>query len=192
MVVDSLLADDNKATKQYYLKKSRCRLSRTDLAYLQADSSPSPKGPVIWRPEIPLHDNPVELQVRQRVQKRKIAFGPLVAEGVDPPAELAEAVHTQTESNPLFVTEVVRLLASTGKQSGAFGIVDRHFPQNEEAALVLAGAFQSRFPGVGIPTGWVYDRAVHAPLVHLLQQIVDRVGRYLSMVGQVNHPPCPS
>jgi len=79
MVVDSLLADDNKATKQYYSRKATTRLSRTDLAYLQADSSPSPKGPVIWRLEIPLHNNPVELQVRQRVRKRKIGFGPLVA-----------------------------------------------------------------------------------------------------------------
>ena len=33
-----------------------------------------------------------------------------VAAGVDPPSGLAAAVHTQTEGNPLFVTEVVRLL----------------------------------------------------------------------------------
>ena len=32
-------------------------------------------------PEIPLHNNPVELQVRQRVRKRKISFGPRVADG---------------------------------------------------------------------------------------------------------------
>ncbi|MCH8745942.1 MAG: AAA family ATPase [Chloroflexi bacterium] len=38
-----------------------------------------------------------------------------VAAGVDPPAGLAEAVHTQTEGNPLFVTEVVRLLVQEGE-----------------------------------------------------------------------------
>ena len=38
-----------------------------------------------------------------------------VAAGVDPPAGLVEAVHTQTEGNPLFVTEVVRLLVQEGE-----------------------------------------------------------------------------
>ena len=35
--------------------------------------------------------------------------------GVNPPAELTEVVHRQTEGNPLFVTEVVRLLVQEGK-----------------------------------------------------------------------------
>ena len=38
-----------------------------------------------------------------------------MAAGVDPPAGLTEAVHTQTEGNPLFVTEVVRLLVQEGE-----------------------------------------------------------------------------
>jgi tetratricopeptide (TPR) repeat protein len=38
-----------------------------------------------------------------------------VAAGVDPPPGLAEAVYTQTEGNPLFVTEVVRLLVQEGE-----------------------------------------------------------------------------
>ena len=45
-----------------------------------------------------------------------------MAAGVDPPQGLAEAVHTQTEGNPLFVTEVVRLLVQEGEltqESGA-------------------------------------------------------------------------
>ena len=45
-----------------------------------------------------------------------------VAAGVDPPSGLAEAIHTQTEGNPLFVTEVVRLLVQEGEltqESGA-------------------------------------------------------------------------
>ena len=40
-----------------------------------------------------------------------------VAAGVEPPSGLAEAVHTQTEGNPLFVTEVVRLLVLEGELS---------------------------------------------------------------------------
>ena len=45
-----------------------------------------------------------------------------VAAGVDPPSGLVEAVYTQTEGNPLFVTEVVRLLVQEGEltqESGA-------------------------------------------------------------------------
>ena len=38
-----------------------------------------------------------------------------VVAGVDPPSGLAEAVHGQTEGNPLFVTEVVRLLVQEGE-----------------------------------------------------------------------------
>ncbi len=44
-----------------------------------------------------------------------------VAAGVDPPSGLAEAVHTQTEGNPLFVTEVVRLLVQEGELSSESG-----------------------------------------------------------------------
>ncbi|NQW19034.1 MAG: hypothetical protein HQ478_16295, partial [Chloroflexi bacterium] len=37
-----------------------------------------------------------------------------VAAGIDPPSALVDAVHTQTEGNPLFVTETVRLLIQEG------------------------------------------------------------------------------
>lgn len=37
---------------------------------------------VLAHPEIPLHNNPAELAARQRVRKRKISFGPRVADGV--------------------------------------------------------------------------------------------------------------
>ena len=37
---------------------------------------------VLSHPEIPLHNNPAELAARQRVRKRKISFGPRVADGV--------------------------------------------------------------------------------------------------------------
>ena len=38
-----------------------------------------------------------------------------LASGVNPPSGLTEAVHRQTEGNPLFVTEVVRLLVQEGE-----------------------------------------------------------------------------
>ncbi|MCH7653777.1 MAG: protein kinase, partial [Chloroflexi bacterium] len=38
-----------------------------------------------------------------------------VTSGIAPPATLVSAVHTQTEGNPLFVTEVVRLLVQEGE-----------------------------------------------------------------------------
>jgi hypothetical protein len=37
---------------------------------------------VLTHPEIPLHNNPVELEARQRVRKRDVSFGPRTAEGV--------------------------------------------------------------------------------------------------------------
>ncbi|MAF52082.1 MAG: hypothetical protein FI707_03110 [SAR202 cluster bacterium] len=44
-----------------------------------------------------------------------------VAAGVRPPNGLVDAVHTQTEGNPLFVTEVVRLLVQEGELSSDMG-----------------------------------------------------------------------
>jgi tetratricopeptide (TPR) repeat protein len=38
-----------------------------------------------------------------------------VTSGIEPPGALARAVHSQTEGNPLFVTEVVRLLVQEGE-----------------------------------------------------------------------------
>ena len=38
-----------------------------------------------------------------------------VSSGIAPPVGLVNAVHTQTEGNPLFVTEVVRLLVQEGE-----------------------------------------------------------------------------
>jgi DNA-binding CsgD family transcriptional regulator len=47
-------------------------------------------------------------------QQEVASFVALVA-GVEPAPELAAAVHQQTDGNPFFVTEVVRLLASQGR-----------------------------------------------------------------------------
>ena len=38
-----------------------------------------------------------------------------ITTGISPPSSLVRAVHTQTEGNPLFVTEVVRLLVQEGE-----------------------------------------------------------------------------
>jgi hypothetical protein len=37
---------------------------------------------VLKHPEIPLHNNPAELEARQRVRKRDVSFGPRTQEGV--------------------------------------------------------------------------------------------------------------
>ncbi|MDP6716083.1 MAG: protein kinase, partial [SAR202 cluster bacterium] len=56
----------------------------------------------------------------ERVVLRGLTFGDVtrfiqVTSGFEPPQSLARAVHSQTEGNPLFVTEVVRLLAQEGE-----------------------------------------------------------------------------
>jgi DNA-binding CsgD family transcriptional regulator len=60
-----------------------------------------------------------------RGQRRRLVLGGLdqravasfvaLSAGVEPPAELVAVVHRQTDGNPFFVTEVVRLLASQGR-----------------------------------------------------------------------------
>ena len=37
---------------------------------------------VLKHPEIPLHNNPVELEARQRVRKRDVSFGPRTQDGI--------------------------------------------------------------------------------------------------------------
>jgi eukaryotic-like serine/threonine-protein kinase len=50
--------------------------------------------------------------------------------GTDPPPGLAEAVHEQTDGNPFFVGEIVRLLASEGKlAAGARAASELEIPQ---------------------------------------------------------------
>jgi hypothetical protein len=48
-----------------------------------------------------------------------------VTSGITPPSSLVDAVHTQTEGNPLFVTEVVRLLVQEGELSSDESTVNR-------------------------------------------------------------------
>ena len=56
----------------------------------------------------------------ERVLLRGLTHGDVgrfieLAAGVNPPANLVDAVHTQTEGNPLFVTETVRLFVQEGE-----------------------------------------------------------------------------
>jgi DNA-binding NarL/FixJ family response regulator len=61
--------------------------------------------------------------VLRGLDEREVASFVAVVAGVQPAAGLAAAVHRQTDGNPFFVTEVVRLLASQGRlghaQAGA-------------------------------------------------------------------------
>jgi eukaryotic-like serine/threonine-protein kinase len=49
--------------------------------------------------------------------------------GAPSPGGLAEAVQEQTDGNPFFVGEVVRLLASEGKLTGESSVAELHIPQ---------------------------------------------------------------
>jgi DNA-binding CsgD family transcriptional regulator len=49
------------------------------------------------------------------LDEREVASFVTLVAGMAPPPELAAAVHRQTDGNPFFVTEVVRLLASQGR-----------------------------------------------------------------------------
>ncbi len=51
----------------------------------------------------------------RRLNRQDVGRFVEIVTGVEPPQGLVEAVHTQTEGNPLFVTEVVRLLVQEGE-----------------------------------------------------------------------------
>jgi DNA-binding NarL/FixJ family response regulator len=53
------------------------------------------------------------------LDEREVASFVALVAGVEPSPELASAVHRQTDGNPFFVTEVVRLLASQGRLNHA-------------------------------------------------------------------------
>lgn len=55
-----------------------------------------------------------ERVVLRGLQKHDVARFIEIAAGITPPQALVDAVHTQTEGNPLFVTETVRLLIQEG------------------------------------------------------------------------------
>jgi len=55
-----------------------------------------------------------ERVVLRGLQKHDVQRFIEIAAGIEPPTALVDAVHTQTEGNPLFVTETVRLLIQEG------------------------------------------------------------------------------
>jgi predicted ATPase len=81
--------------------------------------------------------------------------------GVPPSAALAAALHQQTDGNPFFVTEVVRLLASQGRLDAA------------------AGA--ARVPTAGLPEG---VRAVVAARLGRLSEACRRVLEVAAVLGR--------
>jgi DNA-binding SARP family transcriptional activator/tetratricopeptide (TPR) repeat protein len=82
-----------------------------------------------YREEDATEDEPASASLAElrRLPSRHIRLGGLAAEhvgdyielatGVTPPLSLVEAIHAETEGNPLFVGEVVRLLAAEGRLS---------------------------------------------------------------------------
>jgi DNA-binding SARP family transcriptional activator len=84
-----------------------------------------------YREEEAVEDEPVatSLSELRRLPCRHIQLGGLSAEhvatyielstGITPPERLVRAIHAETEGNPLFVGEVVRLLAAEGRLSEA-------------------------------------------------------------------------
>jgi predicted ATPase len=84
-----------------------------------------------YREEEAAEDEPVSASLSElrRLPSRDLRLGGLtaaqvasyieLATGITPPGGLVEAIHTETEGNPLFVGEVVRLLASEGSPGGA-------------------------------------------------------------------------
>jgi eukaryotic-like serine/threonine-protein kinase len=84
-----------------------------------------------YREEEAIEEEPVSASLSElrRLPSRELRLGGLAAEhvasyielatGVTPPEALVEAIHTETEGNPLFVGEIVRLLASEGRLSAA-------------------------------------------------------------------------
>jgi DNA-binding SARP family transcriptional activator len=82
-----------------------------------------------YRDEEAAEAEPVSASLSElrRLPSRHLQLGGLAAEhvaayielatGITPPASLVEAIHTETEGNPLFVGEVVRLLAAEGRLS---------------------------------------------------------------------------
>ena len=68
----------------------------------------------LTHPEIPLHNNPAELGARQRVRKRKISFGPRVAEGVKAWDTFMSLVETTRKLGVNFLDYILDRIMGTG------------------------------------------------------------------------------
>jgi DNA-binding CsgD family transcriptional regulator len=134
-------------------------------------------------------------------QQDVASFVALVA-GVEPSAELAAAVHRQTDGNPFFVTEVVRLLASQGRlahaQAGApvlaaglpegvravvaerLGRLSDGCQRVLEVAAVLGRDFQLRAlqPASGLDQGRLLGLLEEAEAARVLGPVSGGLGRW--------------
>ncbi|HIM79506.1 MAG TPA: hypothetical protein EYM54_05340, partial [Dehalococcoidia bacterium] len=93
-----------------------------------------------------------------------------VTAGVSPPEDFVEAVHTQTEGNPLFITEVVRLLMQEGDltaYSGATWTVRIPEGVREVIGRRLNGLSQeaNEILTIASVSGREFDPTVIAPLI---------------------------
>jgi predicted ATPase/DNA-binding NarL/FixJ family response regulator len=129
------------------------------------------------------------------------SFVALVA-GVEPSPELAAAVHRQTDGNPFFVTEVVRLLASQGQLGAAeasaprlaaslpegiravvaerLGRLSNDSRRVLEVAAVLGRNFQLRVlqPASGLDPGRLLELLEEAEAARVVIEVPGGLGRW--------------
>ena len=93
--------------------------------------------------------------------------------GIAPPAELVEAVHTQTEGNPLFVSEILRLLEREGaltperlETRESWSVASLRASASERALAALA------YPG-GVRAGAVGNPGVRLHAAATLGKLVE-------------------
>jgi predicted ATPase/DNA-binding SARP family transcriptional activator len=114
--------------------------------------------------------------------------------GITPAAELVIAIHSETEGSPLFVTEIVRLLAAEGQLTaqgvhlrippGVRAVIDRRVGRLSEqcrGALAVAAVFGREF---GLEP---LARLVEQPPVELLRMLDEAIAE--RVVGEVPGAP---
>jgi DNA-binding NarL/FixJ family response regulator len=136
------------------------------------------------------------------LDEREVARFVAVVAGVQPAAGLAAAVHRQTDGNPFFVTEVVRLLASQGRlghaQAGApvsaaglpegvkavvaerLGRLSDRCRRVLEVAAVLGRDFQLRAlqPASGLDTDRLLELLEEAEAARVVAEVPGGLGRW--------------
>ena len=82
------------------------------------------------------------------LSEREVAHFVEAISGIPPPAELVEAVHTQTEGNPLFVTEILRAAGAGGRADTPSGMPTIQHPSGSTRGRVAGGDRQAARPSV--------------------------------------------
>jgi DNA-binding CsgD family transcriptional regulator len=136
------------------------------------------------------------------LDRRAVASFVVLVAGVEPSPELATAVHRQTDGNPFFVTEVVRLLASQGRlghaQAGSptlaaslpegvravvaerLGRLSDDCRRVLEVAAVLGRDFQLRVlqPASGLDPGRLLELVEEAEAARVVAEVPGGLGRW--------------